>query len=92
MSHDPVHNPAHYTSHPSGIEVIQITEHLNFCIGNAVKDLLRADYKGQDIQDLEKAIWYIRREINRRYEYGAPGPFSDAGEDNPTLPFQEGLV
>ncbi len=92
MNNDPVNHPAHYTSLPSGIEVIQITEHLNFCLGNAVKYILRADYKGNDIQDLEKAIWYLKREINRRYEYGATGPFSDEGEDNPTLPFMAGLV
>jgi Protein of unknwon function (DUF3310) len=88
---DPVHHPNHYTSHPSGIEVIQITEHMNFCMGSAIKYILRADYKGKDIEDLEKAIWYLRREICRRIEYGSPGPFSDEGEDNPTLSFQEGL-
>jgi Protein of unknwon function (DUF3310) len=92
MNNDPVNHPIHYTSLPSGIEVIQITEHLNFCLGNAVKYILRADYKGNDIQDLEKAIWYLKREIDRRSEYGSPGPFSDADEDNPTLPFLAGLV
>ena len=43
---DPVNHPRHYTSHPSGIEVIQITEHMNFCLGNAVKYILRGGPEG----------------------------------------------
>lgn len=63
---DPVSNPAHYTSY-RGIEVIQLTEQLNFCKGNAVKYIARAGLKSPDteIQDLEKARWYIDREIAR---------------------------
>ena len=63
---DPVNHPTHYTKHPSGIECIQITEHMNFCIGNAIKYLWRADLKENAITDLEKAAWYINREIERR--------------------------
>lgn len=63
---DPVNHPSHYTSSPSGIEVIEITEHMNFCLGNAVKYILRCDLKGKPIEDLEKAKWYIDREIARR--------------------------
>jgi hypothetical protein len=64
--HDPVNRPAHYTEHPSGIECIQITEHMNFCLGNAVKYIWRANLKHEDpIQDLQKAHWYIEREIRR---------------------------
>ena len=63
---DPVNKPSHYCSHPSGIECIQITEYMGFCLGNAIKYLWRADLKGNDIQDLEKAIFYIKREIERR--------------------------
>lgn len=63
---DPVNHPAHYTSHPSGVEVITITEHMGFCLGNAVKYILRADHKGNALQDLRKAIWYIEREIQKR--------------------------
>jgi hypothetical protein len=63
---DPVNHPEHYTSHPSGVECIQITEHLSFCLGNAVKYIWRADEKGNDIVDLKKAAWYINREIERR--------------------------
>lgn len=63
---DTVNHPQHYTKHPSGIECIQITEHMNFCIGNAIKYLWRADLKDNAITDLEKAAWYINREIERR--------------------------
>ena len=62
---DAVNHPAHYTDHPSGIECIRVTEHLNFCIGNAIKYLWRAGRKGDPVQDLRKAVWYIEREISR---------------------------
>lgn len=61
-----VDHPSHYTEHPSGIECIQITEHMNFCLGNAIKYIWRADGKEAPIEDLQKAIWYLHREINRR--------------------------
>lgn len=61
----PVSHPAHYTAHPSGIECIQVTEHMSFCLGNAMKYIWRAGDKGNQIQDLEKAVWYIKREIAR---------------------------
>ena len=63
---DPVNHPNHYLSHPSHIECIEVTEHLNFCIGNAIKYLWRADLKHDAIEDLKKAVWYINREIQRR--------------------------
>jgi len=62
---DNINHPPHYTSHPSGVECIQITEHMNFCVGNAVKYLFRAGKKGSEIEDLKKAAWYINREIER---------------------------
>ena len=62
--HDPI-NPAHYRAHPSGVECIEITEHMNFCIGNAMKYLWRAGAKGDAIEDLRKAVWYIERELYR---------------------------
>lgn len=62
---DPVNHPIHYTSHPSGIEAILIAEHENFCIGNAIKYLLRRKYKGEELEDLRKAAWYLSREISR---------------------------
>ncbi|WP_319519844.1 DUF3310 domain-containing protein [uncultured Martelella sp.] len=63
---DPVNHSKHYTKHPSGIECIQITEHMGFNLGNAVKYIWRADLKGNAIEDLEKARWYLDREIARR--------------------------
>ena len=63
---DNVNHPKHYTAHPSGVECIDITEHLNFCIGNAMKYLWRVDDKGDPIENLQKAKWYIEREIHRR--------------------------
>ena len=63
---DPVNHPPHYLTHKSGVECIQITEHLNFCLGNALKYIWRADEKGDAINDLSKAIWYLEREIVRR--------------------------
>jgi hypothetical protein len=60
-----VNHPPHYTSHPSSVECIQITEHFNFCIGNAIKYLWRAGLKGEALEDLRKAAWYINREISR---------------------------
>ena len=62
---DPVDHPVHYTNHPSGIECIRITEHMNFCLGNAMKYIWRAGQKGSVIEDLGKAIWYISAEIER---------------------------
>lgn len=63
---DPVNNPAHYTEHPSGVECIQITEHMNFNLGNAFKYIWRADLKNDAVEDLNKARWYLEREIARR--------------------------
>lgn len=65
IKHDAVEHPKHYTSHPSGVECIQITEHMNFCLGNALKYLWRAGQKSDELKDLKKARWYIDREIAR---------------------------
>ena len=64
-------NPSYYKSHPSGIECIEITRHYCFTIGNAIKYLWRAglkteqglDDKEKEIEDLNKAIWYIKDRI-----------------------------
>lgn len=66
MTHDNVNHPAHYTQHPSGVECIQITEHMGFNLGNAVKYIWRADLKNDSVEDLRKARWYIEREIQKR--------------------------
>ena len=67
VANDPVHHPSHYTSHPSGIECIEITRHMSFNIGNAIKYLWLNGKKGGQpaIQDLQKAVWYIQDEIKR---------------------------
>ena len=62
---DNVEHPKHYTSHPSGVECIQITRHMNFNLGNAFKYIWRAGLKGNAIEDLEKARFYINDEIQR---------------------------
>jgi len=62
---DPVNHPAHYTSHPSGVEAIDITRHMNFNLGNAVKYIWRAGLKGDSIEDLQKARFYIEDEIKK---------------------------
>lgn len=66
-----VNHPPHYRDHPSGVECIQITEHMGFRLGNAVKYIWRADEKGSDLEDLQKAAWYIAREIELRHRLGA---------------------
>lgn len=70
---DQVNHPKHYTSDPSGIECIDITRHRNFNIGNAIKYLWRAGLKedkdrkliNKQIEDLNKAVWYLVDEIHR---------------------------
>jgi hypothetical protein len=62
---DNVNHPKHYNSHPSGVECIEITEHMTFCLGNAMKYIWRASLKGKEVEDLRKARWYIDREISR---------------------------
>jgi hypothetical protein len=64
--HDPVNHPKHYTAHPSGVECIQITEHMGFNLGNAMKYIWRADEKNNAVEDLRKAVWYVQREIAKR--------------------------
>lgn len=81
MQHDPVSSPSHYTAY-SGLEVIDLTEQMNFNRGNAVKYICRAGLKttANEIEDLEKAAWYIRREIDR------------LKKDPPTKPVTSGTI
>ena len=58
-------NPSHYKSHPSGVECIEIAEHFGYNLGNAIKYIWRAGLKGDAIEDLKKAAWYLDREIQR---------------------------
>lgn len=66
MPHDPVNHPSHYTSHPSGVECITVTRHMNFNLGNVMKYIWRADHKEAPLQDLEKALFYLKDEITKR--------------------------
>ena len=66
MAHDMVNHPPHYTSHKSGVECIQITEHMGFNLGNCLKYVWRADLKNDAIEDLKKARFYLEREIALR--------------------------
>jgi len=61
----PVNRAKHYNVSPSGIECIEVVEHMNFCLGNAMKYIWRAGEKGDALQDLQKARYYIDREIKR---------------------------
>lgn len=63
---DMVNNPKHYNSNPFGLETIEIVKHYNFCVGNALKYILRAGHKWDANEDLEKAIWYLNQEIKDR--------------------------
>jgi len=65
-SKETVKHPPHYNKHPSGIECIEIVEHFNFNMGNAIKYIWRADFKKEAIQDLQKAEFYIKQEIAKR--------------------------
>lgn len=66
MKHERINHPRHYTSHPSGVECIDVVEHMPFNVGNAVKYLWRAGLKGDAVEDLRKAAWYIARELKLR--------------------------
>lgn len=74
---DLVNHPAHYTSNASGVETIELTEPLSFCTGNAVKYLARYRHKGKPTEDVKKAEFYIKRELERlsrlaQYGYELP--------------------
>ena len=65
-----VHHPAHYNA--GSIEVIDAIEawNLGFNLGNVVKYVVRADHKGNAVEDLRKALWYLQRELDRRNMVG----------------------
>jgi hypothetical protein len=62
---DVVNHPSHYTQYP--VEVIELTEHMDFCRGNAVKYLARAGHKdpAKELEDLKKSLWYVQRAISK---------------------------
>jgi len=83
---DPVHNPSHYKS--GGIEVIDVIEafDLNFRLANVIKYVLRAGRKGDALEDLEKAAWYLDREIDKLEEKAeAEEVATDAAHTKPVV-------
>lgn len=70
--YDPVNHPPHYNNSAAKcecgrrIECIDVTRHLAFNVGNAIKYLWRCELKGNTVEDLEKAAWYIADEIKKR--------------------------
>ncbi|MBQ9391925.1 MAG: DUF3310 domain-containing protein [Lachnospiraceae bacterium] len=74
-----VEHPDYYTwlKEKCGIEVIDIARRFDFCLGNAIKYILRAGHKSEsgvsildkEIEDLEKAVWYIQDRINTLKQY-----------------------
>lgn len=73
MSGEMIDHPSHYNSHPSGIEAVDVAEHMSFCLGNCVKYLMRRRHKGDELADLKKAAWYAKRELARlRVRAGSP--------------------
>lgn len=75
IKEDRVNHPSHYTwlKDKCGIEVIDITRHMNFNLGNVIKYVLRSGHKSEEgmsnkqkrIEDLKKAVFYLNDEINR---------------------------
>lgn len=64
-NNNPVNHPGHYTMQVPGIECIDVTQWFNFNKGNAIKYIWRAENKDDEIQDLQKAIWYLNCEVSR---------------------------
>lgn len=65
MKNDPI-NPPHYRGHPSGRQCIEFSEKMSFCLGNAFKYVWRCGEKGDALEDLRKAEWYLKREMELR--------------------------
>ena len=92
MNTDNINHPPHYTAHPSGVECIQITEGFSFNIGNIIKYLWRADEKGAPIDDLQKAQWYLTREITRRIDEANTSPLVTKSVSLPDLILQTDTI
>lgn len=77
-----IDHPAHYNNHPSGAECIDIAEWFPFNLGNAIKYIWRAGIKGDRLEDLKKARWYVDREIARLEDAESR---KDAGVEDPII-------
>lgn len=67
IANDAINHPEHYTSHPSGIECIEVTRHMSFAAGNVIKYLWRNGLKDGEpsLKDLKKAAWYLNDMIDQ---------------------------
>lgn len=78
MEKEYVNHPQHYGGNENPFEPIKVIEHyeLNFMLGNAIKYILRAGKKGNKIEDLEKALFYLKREIKNEKNNNSDTTFS----------------
>ena len=60
-----VHHPSHYNQSPSGVECLTVVRHMNYNLGTAMAYIWRSPHKGEQIQDLQKAICHLQDEITR---------------------------
>lgn len=83
MSKERVNHPPHYGGADNPYEVIKVIEawELNFNLGNAVKYISRAGKKEDLIEDLEKAIWYLKREVFLNKKIDQPTIDSSTAEE-----------
>lgn len=67
-----VNHPQHYGGKDNPYEAIKVIEawNLGFCLGNTIKYISRCGKKDDEIQELEKALWYLQREIDTRKAHG----------------------
>lgn len=61
---DNVNHPKHYLSAALTLEPIELTARLNSCLGQALQYVCRAPYKGNEVEDLEKAVFYLKKQID----------------------------
>jgi len=64
-----VNHPEHYNNHKSGVEAIKVCESMGFNLGNAFKYTFRRNDKGDVVENLKKALWYVEYEIDRRHRH-----------------------
>ncbi len=83
-TYDPINHPLHYNWHPSGIECATIAEGFSYNLGNAIKYIWRCDHKGHAVEDLQKAVAYLNREINRRINEANSAPLVTKSVSLPT--------
>ncbi|MBD8056929.1 DUF3310 domain-containing protein [Rhodococcus ruber] len=62
---DMVNAPDHYRGHASGVECIDIAQHMTFCAGNAMKYIYRRNDKWNTLEDTKKALWYLTRHMEQ---------------------------